>query len=118
MSTANNCALTDAMRRDKRTRKNAPRPEAKSIAPHLAAAHDILEWLAEEHLAEGDHAFADIRREFLEICARPRLNVAPVTDRMIAAWLTALGFAKRRVGRAKTTTYSRVRRDSAARAAA
>jgi hypothetical protein len=98
------------MRRDNKSPNSASRPAAKSIAPHLAAAHEILAAIIDEYLPDGEHAFAEIRAEFLGWAAKMR--VAPVTDRMLAAWLVAMGLTRYRAGHRKTTMYYKMRRDN------
>lgn len=100
----------DALRRDKKRDQNKPRPVGESIAPHLVKARGICDWILEEMLDDGAHTFASIRGEFSRVCER--LRVATVSDRMLAAWLMEAGLARRRVGRAKTTTYFKMRRDN------
>ena len=100
----------DATRRDKGRGRNKPRPAEKSIPPHLVKVRGICDWIVEELLDDGAHTFAAIREEFSRACER--LRVATVSDRMLATWLTEAGLVRRRVGHAKTTTYTKLRRDN------
>jgi hypothetical protein len=94
-----------AVRRDRKPRIPAPRPGRDTIAPHFAAAHEILAAIVTELLTPGDHTFADIRAEFLAWCERMR--VARVSDKMLAQWLRGAGLTSRRAGHAKVTVYFR-----------
>lgn len=54
-------------------------------------------------LADGDHEFAVLRESFTHWLAA--VDVAPVSDVMLAKWLKGAGLVKRRVGREKVTVY-------------
>lgn len=66
----------------------------------------------EQQLADGDHAFSQLRQGFAEWCQEG--DVTPPSVNQLAAWLRAAGFGMSRRGRAKVTVYSRMRRALAA----
>ena len=73
------------------------------VPPYLVDTMKVF-GLFSRHMGGGEHLFAELHSQFLEWCEAA--DVPAASKPMLARWLGAAGWTKRRVGKNKATAYA------------